>query len=89
MKRVGTLIYSRFRVCDDSTARVNVTERDSKPGVSSYTRHFLVSAKPCATYSRHWGLAARFRHGRYTATLQARDRQGATSPAVQKTLFFR
>src|SRR5439155_821573 len=62
LRRVGTLVYSRFRVCDDSTARVNVTERDTKPGVLAYTRHFLVHAKPCATYSRHWGLAARFRH---------------------------
>ena len=89
LRRVGTLIYSRFRVCDDSTARVNVTERDTKPGVLAYTRHFLVQAKPCATYSRHWGLAARFRHGTYTAKLQARDRQGATSPVRSKTLHFR
>src|SRR5438045_2289254 len=63
LRRVGTLVYSRFRVCDDSTARVNVTERDTKPGVLAYTRHFLVHAKPCATYSRPWGLAARLRHG--------------------------
>ncbi len=89
LSRVGILIYSRFRVCDDSTARLNVTERDTKPGVAAYTRHFLVHGKPCATYSRHWGLAARFRHGRYTATLQARDRQGATSPVRRKTLVFR
>jgi hypothetical protein len=89
LRRVGTLVYSRFRVCDDSTARVNVTERDTKPGVLAYTRHFLVHAKPCATYSRHWGLAARFRHGTYTAKLQARDRQGATSPVRSKTLHFR
>ncbi len=89
LRRVGTLVYSRFRVCDDSTARVNVTERDTKPGVLAYTRHFLVHAKPCATYSRHWGLAARFRHGTYTAKLQARDRQGAASPVRTKTLHFR
>jgi len=89
LRRVGTLVYSRFRVCDDSTARVNVTERDTKIGVLAYTRHFLVHAKPCATYSRHWGLAARFRHGTYTAKLQARDRQGATSPVRTKTLHFR
>jgi hypothetical protein len=89
LRRVGTLIYSRFRVCDDSTARLNVTERDTKPGVAAYTRHFLVQGKPCATYSRHWGLATRFRHGRYTATLQARDRQGATSPVSRRTLVFR
>ncbi len=89
LRRVGTLVYSRFRVCDDSTARVNVTERDTKPGVLAYTRHFLVHAKPCATYSRHWGLAARFRHGTYTAKLQARDRQGAVSPVRTRTLHFR
>jgi hypothetical protein len=88
LRRVGTLVYSRFRVCDDSTARVNITERDTKPGALAYTRHFLVSAKPCVTYSRHWGLAARFRHGTYTAKLQARDRQGATSPVRTRTLHF-
>ena len=89
LRRAGTLVYSRFRVCDDSTARVNVTERDHKPGVRSYTRHYLVHARPCVTYARHWGLAARFRHGTYTATLQARDRQGATSPVRSRTLHFR
>jgi hypothetical protein len=88
LKRVGKLVYGRFRVCDDSTARVKITEHDSHPGALGYTRYFMVSALPCKTYSRHWGLAARFRHGRFTATLQARDRQGATSPKRQKTLFF-
>jgi hypothetical protein len=88
LKRVGPLVYSRFRVCDDSTARVKLTEHDSHPGVLGYTRHYAVSALPCKTYSRHWGLAARFRHGTYTATLQARDRQGATSPKRSKTLHF-
>ena len=89
LRRAGTLVYSRFRVCDDSTARVNITERDTKPGVLAYTRHFLVQARPCTTYARHWGLAARFRHGSYTAKLQARDRQGATSPVRTRTLHFR
>ena len=84
--RTGSSAYARFRVCDDSTARLNVTERDSKPRVSSYTRHFLVSGKPCAAYSRHWVIPARFRHGRYTVTLQARDGQGATSPARSRSL---
>jgi hypothetical protein len=86
LRRTGISAYARFRVCDDSTARLNVTERDSKPHVSSYTRHFLVSGKPCATYSRHWVIPARFRHGRYTVTLQARDRKGAASPARHRTL---
>jgi hypothetical protein len=86
LKRTGNSAYARFSVCDDSTARLNVTERDSKRGVSAYTRHFLVSGKPCATYSRHWVLAARFRHGRITVTLQATDGQGATSPTRSRTL---
>src|SRR5436190_548239 len=89
LRRAGTLVYSRFRVCDDSTARVRVTERDTKPGALAYKRTFLVQAKPCLTYARHCGLAARFRHGRYTATLQARDRQGATSAVRTRTLVFR
>jgi hypothetical protein len=89
LRRSGNSAYARFRVCDDSSARLNVTERDSKRGVSSYTRHFLVSGKPCATYSRHWLIPARFRHGRYTVTLQARDRQGARSPARSRTLTHR
>jgi hypothetical protein len=86
LSRTGSSAFVRFRVCDDSTARLNVTERDSKPGVSSYTRHFLVSGKPCAAYSRHWLIPARFRHGRYTVTLQARDQQGATSQPHHRTL---
>jgi hypothetical protein len=88
LKRVGPLVYSRFRVCDDSTARVKITEHDSHPGVPGQMRHYAVGALPCATYARHWGLAARFRHGAYTATLQARDRQGAMSPKRSMTLHF-
>jgi hypothetical protein len=88
LKRVGTLVYSRFRVCDDSSGRVKITERDSRPGVLGQARHYAVSALPCATYSRHWGLAARFRHGAYRATLQARDREGAMSPKRSLTLHF-
>jgi hypothetical protein len=88
LKRVGVLVYSRFRVCDDSTARVKLTERDTKAGVNAYARHFLVHAKPCVTYARHWALAARFRHGTYVARLQARDRLGATSPVRWRTLHF-
>jgi hypothetical protein len=88
LKHVGKVVYSRFRVCDDSTARVKITERDTHLSVAAYNRHYAVSAKPCKTYARHWTLATRFRHGRYTATLQARDRQGAASPVRKKTLVF-
>jgi hypothetical protein len=89
LRRLGTHIYARFRVCDDSTARVRVIERDTKRRLAAYQRTFLVKGKPCATYSRHWFLAPRFRHGRYTGTLQARDRQGATSAVRTHTLTFR
>jgi hypothetical protein len=88
LKRIGVHVYARFRTCDDSTARLSVTQRDTKLSVAAYTRHFLVRARPCSTYSRNWILPARFRHGRYTATLQARDRLGATSPMRHRTLFF-
>jgi hypothetical protein len=88
MKRVGVLIYVRFRVCDDATARVKIAEQDTKPGALTYARQYAVLAQPCATYRRHWGLPARFRHGRYTSKLQARDRQGARSPVTSRTLFF-
>jgi hypothetical protein len=88
LRRIGITVFARFRVCDDSTARVNVTERDTKLGALAYMRHFLVPAKPCTMQSRHWRLAPRFRHGTYTAKLQARDRLGATSPVRSKTLRF-
>jgi hypothetical protein len=89
MRRVGITIYVRFRVCDDSVARVKVLERDRKPGVKSYLRQYAVKGKPCATHSRHWGLPQRFRYGRYTATLRAHDRQGAWSPVRSRTLYHR
>jgi predicted secreted protein len=89
VRRVGTQIFARFRVCDDSTARVRVTQRDTKRGLLAYKRTFLVKARPCLTYSRHWTLAPRFRHGRYTAALQARDRLGATSAVRARSLVFR
>ena len=88
LKRSGNLIYSRFRVCDDSSARVKITEHDSSPGKLGYTRHFALSALPCKTYSKHWSLISRFKHGSYTVRLQARDRQGMTSPMRTKTLHF-
>jgi hypothetical protein len=77
----GARVYARFRVCDDSRRNLNVIERDSKPGVPSYTRRFrtLVPPRPCAALTRSWLPAPRFRHGRYTLTLWARDISGLTS----------
>jgi hypothetical protein len=86
---VGARVYARFRVCDDSRKNVNITERDSKPKVPSYTRRFrtLVPPKTCAALTRNWLPAERFRHGRYTLTLTARDFAGLTSKAVSRTFF--
>jgi hypothetical protein len=88
---VGARVYARFRVCDDSRRNVSITERDSKSGVPSYTRRFrtLVPPRPCAAVSRSWLPAPRFRHGRYTLTLTARDALGLTSLRPARRTFFR
>jgi hypothetical protein len=86
---VGATVYARFRVCDDSRRNLSIVERDSKPGVPSYTRRFrtLVPPRTCAALTRHWLPASRFRHGRYTLTLWARDYAGLTSRHVSRTFF--
>jgi hypothetical protein len=88
---VGARVYARFRVCDDSRRNVNIIERDSKAGVPSYTRRFrtLVPPRPCAALTRNWLPAPRFRHGRYTLTLTARDALGLTSLRPARRTFFR
>ena len=84
---VGARLYVVFRVCDDSRKNLNVTERDSKPAVPSYTRRFatLVPPRPCASLRRNWLPAPRFRHGRYTVTMWAKDKSGLTSLPVRRT----
>jgi hypothetical protein len=85
----GGRVYVRFRVCDDGIKPVAIFERDSKPGVLSYGRRFstVTAPRPCGVYSRSWRPAPRFRHGRLTVTLQARDTSGKTSARVHKTFF--
>jgi hypothetical protein len=85
----GARVYVRFRACDDSRRNLNITERDSKRGVASYTRRFrtLVPPRPCAALTRSWLPAPRFRHGRYTLTLWARDYAGLTSRPASRTFF--
>jgi hypothetical protein len=86
---VGTRVYVRFKACDDSRRNLKFTERDSKAGVPSYTRQFrtLVAPRNCAVLTRSWLPAPRFRHGRYTITLWARDFAGLTSRPAHRTLF--
>ncbi|MDX6485515.1 MAG: hypothetical protein QOF43_668 [Gaiellaceae bacterium] len=88
LKRIGQRIYARFYVCDDGSGRVTVIERDNKARALSITRRFAVS--PCATYTRNWLLAARFRHpGRFAVTLRAQDRSGRLSLIRSRSLTFR
>ena len=58
-----------------------------KAGVPSYTRHFrtLVAPRPCAALTRNWLPAPRFRHGRYTIRMWARDSAGLTSRIASRT----
>lgn len=86
---VGARVYVRFRACDDSRKRLNIVERDSKPGVRSYVRRYrtLAVPRPCAVLTRSWLPAPRFRHGRYVITLWARDLSGLTSRPATRSLF--
>ena len=86
---LGARIYMRFRACDESRKNLNITERDSKPRVPSYTRRFrtLAPPRPCAALTRSWRPAPRFRHGRLTLRLWARDFSGLTSRPTARTFF--
>jgi hypothetical protein len=87
LKRVGVKLYARFRTCDDSRGRVNVTERDNKARALSYTRHFAVT---CGTYARSWTLIKRFRGpGRVVVTLRASDTSGKLSRLVSRGVVIK
>ena len=89
LKRVGSRIYARFRLCDDAAKAVTVIERDLMRGRLGYTRRFAVMPVPCGQHSRSWHLIGRFRHpGRYTTTLRAVDKSGASSRTVSRSLYF-
>jgi hypothetical protein len=83
----GARIYVRFRVCDDSRKNLTIIQRDSKPGVASYIRRFatLAPPRPCAALTRSWLPAPRFRDGRHTVTMWARDKSGKTSLPARRT----
>jgi len=85
---LGSAVYARFRICDDSMKNLTIIETDSRPGQVSYTRRFttLVAPRPCGVYTRHWTPAARFRGaGRYTVTLRARDKSDFTSLPARRS----
>jgi hypothetical protein len=87
LKRVGTRVYARFRVCDDAPKGVEVVERDTKTAQLAYVRKFNVTPTSCVTATRNWLPASRFRtKGRYVVTLRAVDKSGASSRFVSRSL---
>jgi hypothetical protein len=89
LRRVGARIYARFRLCDDAAKPVTVIEHDIMRGRLGYTRRFSVMPLPCGTHARSWHLIGRFHHvGRFTSTLRAVDKSGASSRTVSRSLFF-
>jgi hypothetical protein len=90
LRRLGPRVYARFSTCDDSAKTLTIVERDTKAHVVTYTRRFSVAGRPCGTHARNWILPVRFRgHGRYTATLRAIDKSGASSRTVSRSLTFK
>ena len=87
----GARAYARFRVCDDSTGRITIVERDSKARVLSVTHRFHVSlVSSCNVYVKSWILGRKFRtHGRYVASLRAIDAQGRLSLLRSRSIIFR
>ena len=89
LRRLGGRVYARFSLCDDSAKAVTVIERDSMPGRLAYVRRFSIAPQPCGTHARNWKLIPRFHHqGRFTSTLRAVDKSGASSRSVGRSLFF-
>lgn len=85
---LGSTVYARFRVCDDSLKNLTILATDTRPGKASYTRRFttLTAPSPCGVYTRHWTPVSRFRGaGRYTVMLKARDKSGFSSPSSRRT----
>ena len=91
LKRVGVRVFARFRVCDDGLSRITVIERDNKAKALAYQRRYrFTRTTSCATYSRSWIPAPRFRtKGRYVVTLRAVDTSNALSRIVSRSLVRR
>jgi len=91
LRRVGVRVFARFRVCDDGLGRITVIERDNKSRALASERRFRITrSASCATYSRSWIPAPRFRtKGRYVVTLRAVDTSNALSRIVSRSLVRR
>lgn len=88
LKRLGSRLYARFRVCDDS-GRISLVERDSKPGQLGYVRKYAVSTTSCVVATRSWTPAPRFRHGGMRVSLQAVDKSGKASRVISRSFTWR
>ena len=91
LKHVGARVDARFRVCDDSSKSVTITERDTRTRTVPFTRLFSVTLRTCSTQSRSWVPASRFRargRYRYVVTLRAADQSGALSRLQSRSLVF-
>lgn len=88
LRHSGKRVIARTRVCDDGFKAVTIIQRDVKRGVLAYQRRFASQARPCQIVVRTWTPPARFRDGRYTATLRAVDKSGRTSRTVSRSLFL-
>jgi hypothetical protein len=87
LRRSGTRVFARFKVCTSRPGQVTIIERDNKARALSYTRNFRATIVGCGTFSRNWIPAARFRtHGRYVVTLRAQDSVGLLSLLVSRSL---
>jgi len=85
---LGTRVYARVRICDDSKKNLTILATESKAGRGTFTHRFstLVPPQSCGVYTRSWVPAPKFRgHGRYTITLRARDTSGQTSLAARRS----
>ena len=90
LKRLGTRVYARFRVCDDAAKGVTIYERDAKTGTLAYVRKFSVVPNKCTVATRSWIPASRFRTaGRFVVTLRAVDKSRASSRFVSHSLMNR
>ena len=89
LRRIGTQVYARFRVCTHAPGKVRITERDQKARALPYTRHLAVQVVACGSFSKHWLLLPRYRHpGRLLVTLRAEDRNGAMSKLASRSIVI-
>ena len=88
LKRLGSRLYARVRVCDDS-GRISLVERDSKTGQLGYVRKYAVTTTSCVNATRSWTPAPRFRHGGMRVSLQAIDKSGKASRVTSRSFTWR